>query len=155
MPNILTVVPCQKHGCPNETVIPFSIPLRTRQRPDRSANGDPYIDAACPVCKNVFRYTPDMLHRRVYDTVAPDRLPAQTVWIGMWLKCDKENCASHVLVESVMVENSDGQDVKEFAAQLGVDDEVVCYGDHSVRLPIQLLWDSISDLERPLSSASL
>jgi hypothetical protein len=147
VPHILKVVSCQTPGCVSVVVLQHSILLRTKLHPDRSATGDPYIDVACPECAHVFRYTPDMIRLQVYDTPDPYQLPAQTVWLGVWLKCDGNNCASHVLVESAMGASAKAKDVVAFVARWQVDDEVMCYSEHQAKHPPLRMWDSISDAE--------
>lgn len=148
MPYVLKVVPCHKSGCVNEIVLPYSIPLRTRHSPDRSAKGDPYLDVACPQCGHVFRYTPDMIRPQVYDGPDPYQLPAQMIWLGVWLKCAAKNCASHVLVESVAPPAATRQYVDASVARWQVDDGVSCYAGDAVLRPLKIMWDSISDVVR-------
>lgn len=139
------VVTCR--NCQREIVIPWSTPLRTIPHPRMSSTGVPYIDVACPGCAHVFRYTPDDIHQRLFDTEDPDQLPAQTVWFGSWLECDDESCASHVLIESAMPFGSTSADVKRFVSRWDLHG-ITCYSGHNPTLPLELTWDSISASEK-------
>jgi hypothetical protein len=143
MPHAVKVIPCQTRGCANEIVLPYSISLRTRQDPDTSAAGDPYLDVACPQCGHVFRSTPEMSRQRVYDTPDPYQPPAQTVWLKFWLKYDSKTCTSHVLVESAMVSGATDKEVQTFVSRWLIDDEVTCHSGHQANQPPEITWSGI------------
>jgi hypothetical protein len=140
---IYTVVRCQHPSCGNEIVLPYSIPLRTRNNPDVSAKGDLYLDVACPQCAHAFRYTPDSFQARFYDTADPYQLHDHYLWFGLWLKCDGESCASHLLIESTTGRGATGEYVKAFASRLTIDKNVMCFSGHTAKFPLRPLWNSL------------
>jgi hypothetical protein len=144
MPHSLEVVTCQACGCTNETVLPYSNLLQVRQQsPRRTAAGDPYLEVACPRCKHVFRYTPDMTRERVYDTRDPYQPPALAVWFGVFLKCESERCASYLEVESAMVSSATANDINAFISNLLLDDAVKCLSGHQAKRPLEVMWAAI------------
>ena len=138
------IVTCQ--DCSDEIVLHWSTPLRTFPRRELLPTGVLYIDVACHRCGHGYRYTADNVHERLYDTADPDQLPGQKVWLGSWLRCDGESCDSHVLVESAMPVGSTSNDVKQFFSRCTLHG-ITCYSGHAPALPLELMWDSISDSE--------
>jgi hypothetical protein len=51
----------------HEIVLPYATPLHKSLSPRVSATGVPYIDLACPQCKQVFRRFVPQLQMRVFD----------------------------------------------------------------------------------------
>lgn len=130
----------------NEIVLPYpySSLLQVRQQSlRRTATGDPYLDVACPNCRHVFRYTPDMTRARVYDARDPYQPPAEAVWFRVFLKCDSEGCASHLEVESAIVSSATAEEINAFISVLFMDDAVTCSSGHHAKRPLEVMWAAI------------
>ncbi len=141
MPHSLELVLCQSGGCTNEIVLPYSSLSEARQQsPRRTARGEPYLDVACPRCRHVFRYTPEMTRECVYDTLDPYQPPAQAVWFGVFLKCDSEGCPSYLEVESAMVSSATAKDIDAFISDLFLEDAVKCCAGHQAKRPLEVMW---------------
>jgi hypothetical protein len=143
---ILFAVRCQNQECTHkgDIVLPYSIPLRTALHQGSSATAFDFLNVGCHRCAHVYRYTYESIRQVTFDLGGPDQLPFGTVPLGMWLRCDKENCASHVLVESQVGRAATENDVEQFARRLTVARHVTCFSGHPPRYPLELLWDSIS-----------
>ena len=143
MPHSLEVVNCQTGGCTNEIVLPYSSLSQVRQQSlCRTAVGDPYLDVACLHCKHVFRCTPDMTRERVYNTRDPYQPPAQAFWLGVFLKCEGEGCASYLEFQSALASAS-ATDINAFISDLLLDDAVRCCSGHTAKRPIEVMWAAI------------
>ena len=150
--DVLSILRCKDEDCATEILLPYSVPLRTVHNPHRSAKGDPYLDVACPRCGQAFRYAQPHSRRVYTDTGSCRRFPSGSAWFGVWLKCDKKMCASHVLVESVApgsaLSKISYEHVQALVAGWQVADDVRCFLDHRVRSPVRIIWDSITDIIR-------
>jgi len=143
MTHALKFIPCRARGCLNEIALPDPTLLRTSQSPAGSATGPPYLDVACPQCRQVFRYTPEMCRQLVRDMKDPYQPPAQAVWLRVWLKCDSKECVSHVVVESTMVSGATAKDINAFIASWFPDDGVKCCSEHQAKQPLEIVWAGI------------
>lgn len=143
MPHALKFISCQARGCANEIALPYSTLLRTPQSPAESATGAPCLDVACPQCRQVFRYTPEMGRQRVYDPPDPYQPPAQAVWFRVWLKCDSKQCVSHVVIESAMASGATAKDINAFITTWFLDNRVKCCSEHQAKQPLEIVWAGI------------
>jgi hypothetical protein len=127
---------CSQH----DIVLPYSIPLRTNPYQDTSGASFQSLNVACPQCGHVSRHNRNTIRLEVYGQVLRGQLPFQTVWLGVWLRCDSENCGFPVLVESAVKAGTTNHDVADFVSRWDIATDVTCFSMRLPKRPLVIVW---------------
>lgn len=105
-----------KCPCGNEIPTPYGTPLHNPQGRERLATDEDYLNLACPMCNVVSRHLESKLETRLLESRNPYSLQSGKAWIGLWLRCERENCDSHVQVETVVASGTTTAQLKGLVA---------------------------------------